>query len=103
TQEEFDTFAKALVERIQKSQSRRLYSAFLEKLIHDLALPLKDVDVRKIASSLTALASEKQKAAKEALKVGKKKNKKVTLGGTAKGQMEAAEYSRGYDDFDDFM
>ncbi|KAJ2774474.1 Translation initiation factor 3 subunit J component, partial [Coemansia nantahalensis] len=103
TQEEFDEFLKALVDRIQKVQSRRLYLAFLEKLIRELALPLKDADVRKIASSLTALASEKQKAAKDALKTGKKKNKKATLGGTAKSGVDTTDYSRGYEDFDDFM
>ncbi|KAJ1730562.1 Translation initiation factor 3 subunit J component [Coemansia biformis] len=103
TQEEFDTFQMALVERIQKTQSHRLYTAFLEKLIHELAQPLKDAEVRRLSSSLAALASEKQRAAKEGVK-GKKKGKKAHLGGLpAKSQVDTTDYTRGYDDFDDFM
>ncbi|KAJ2313098.1 Translation initiation factor 3 subunit J component [Coemansia sp. RSA 2611] len=102
TQEDFDEFQRALVERIQKAQSSRLYFSFLEKLVRELALPLKDSEIRKISSTLTAVASEKQKATRDQTK-GKKKNKKTTLAGApAKGQMDMTDYSR-YDDFDDFM
>ncbi|KAJ2675620.1 Translation initiation factor 3 subunit J component [Coemansia sp. RSA 1085] len=104
-QEEFNELQKALVERIEKSKSHRLYGSFLEKLVRELALSLKDSEVRKISSTLTALASEKQKAAKEALK-GKKKNKKATVvTGAAKSQIDMNDYTRedDFDDFDDFM
>ncbi|KAJ2848790.1 Translation initiation factor 3 subunit J component [Coemansia brasiliensis] len=101
-QEEFNDLQKALVERIEKSKSHRLYASFLEKLVRELALPLKDSEVRKISSTLTALASEKQKAARDASK-GKKKNKKATLGGgPAKSQIDMTDYTRDVDDFDDF-
>ncbi|KAJ2359263.1 Translation initiation factor 3 subunit J component [Coemansia sp. RSA 2618] len=107
TQDEFDEFQKALVEQIQKPKNSRLYVAFLEKLIRELALPLKDSEVRKISSTLTALASEKQKAARDLAKGKKKSNKKATLGGVQKADaFDTAEYSRGvnnFDDFDDFM
>ncbi|KAJ2836326.1 Translation initiation factor 3 subunit J component [Coemansia erecta] len=87
TQDEFDEFQKAL---------------FLEKLVRELALPLKDSEVRTISSALNALASEKQKASRDLAK-GKKKNKKATLGGVQKtAEVDMADYSRGYDKFDDF-
>ncbi|PIA18927.1 translation initiation factor eIF3 subunit [Coemansia reversa NRRL 1564] len=103
TQSEFDELQTALVSRIQKAQGHRLYFGFLEKLIRDLAVPLGDADVRRLSSTLTALASEKQRAAKEAVK-GKKKNKKAVLAtGTPKTQVDMTDYSRDYNDFDDFM
>ncbi|KAJ1860835.1 Translation initiation factor 3 subunit J component [Coemansia sp. RSA 2703] len=103
TQAEFDEFRKALVDRITKAQNSRLYNQFLEKLIRDLVDPLKDLDVRKIASGLTTLANEKQRAAREASKP-KKKNKKATLSAPPKDQMDMADYSReDFDDYDDFM
>ncbi|KAI8325448.1 translation initiation factor eIF3 subunit [Martensiomyces pterosporus] len=99
---EFDEFQKALVERIQKSQTQRFYGQFLEKFIRELADPLKDVDIRKISSMLTTLANEKQRAARDAIK-GKKKSKKAVVKAPPKDQMDMTDYSRGYDDFDDFM
>ncbi|KAJ1721003.1 Translation initiation factor 3 subunit J component [Coemansia erecta] len=103
TQAEFDEFRKALVERITKAQNSRLYNQFIEKLVRDLADPLKDHDVRKLASGLTTLANEKQRAAREATKP-KKKNKKATLSAPPKDQMDMADYSRdAFDDYDDFM
>ncbi|KAJ1777055.1 Translation initiation factor 3 subunit J component, partial [Coemansia sp. RSA 2523] len=102
TQDEFDEFQKALVEQIEKAKSSRLYFSFLEKLVRELALPLKDSEVRTISSALNALASEKQKASRDLAK-GKKKNKKATLGGVQKtAEVDMTDYSRGYDKFDDF-
>ncbi|KAJ1960001.1 Translation initiation factor 3 subunit J component [Dipsacomyces acuminosporus] len=103
TAEEFDEFQKVLIERIQKSQTQRYYMQFLEKFIRELADPLKDVDIRKISSILTTLANEKQRAARDALKGGKKKNKKALVKAPPKEQLDMTDYSRGYDDFDDFM
>ncbi|KAJ1772138.1 Translation initiation factor 3 subunit J component [Coemansia sp. RSA 1813] len=102
TQAEFDEFQKALVERIQKCQNNRVYVPFLEKFIRELALPLKDVDVRKFASTLTALANEKQRAARDN-KTKKKSGKKATVVSAPKNQMDMTDYSKGFDDFDDFM
>ncbi|KAJ2809268.1 Translation initiation factor 3 subunit J component [Coemansia guatemalensis] len=103
TQPEFDELQAALVSRIQKVQGHRLYFGFLEKLIRELAVPLGDADVRRLSSTLTALASEKQRAAREAVK-GKKKNKKAVLAtGPPKTQVDMTDYSRDFDDFDDFM
>ncbi|EED80116.1 predicted protein, partial [Postia placenta Mad-698-R] len=41
--------------------SKPLYAAFLEHHVRELAMPLRDVEVRKTASVLTTLANEKQK------------------------------------------
>lgn len=62
---------------------------------------MKDMDVRKAASSLTALANDKQRQQKEALKNSKKTKGKVQP--AAKAAAPTREYSTTYDDFDDFM
>ncbi|KAJ1880531.1 Translation initiation factor 3 subunit J component [Coemansia sp. RSA 486] len=103
SQGDFDEFQKALVQRIQKAQNSRLYNQFLEKLIRELVEPLKDIEVRKISSTLISLANEKQRAAREASKP-KKKNKKATIAAPPKNKIDMADYSnQAYDDFDDFM
>ncbi|KAJ2222297.1 Translation initiation factor 3 subunit J component, partial [Coemansia sp. RSA 485] len=103
SQDDFDEFQKALVQRIQKAQNSRLYNQFLEKLIRELVEPLKDIEVRKISSTLISLANEKQRAAREASKP-KKKNKKATIAAPPKNKIDMADYSnQAYDDFDDFM
>ncbi|KAJ2740888.1 Translation initiation factor 3 subunit J component [Coemansia sp. BCRC 34301] len=102
TEAEFDELQTALVDRIQKSQNHRLYVQFLEKLIRELALPLKDIDVRKFSSTLTTLANEKQRIAREATKKKKPTTKKPTLVTAPKAKMDMNDYSNDYDD-DDFM
>lgn len=61
---------------------------------------MKDMDVRKAASSLTALANDKQRQQKEALKNSKKTKAKAQ---PAAKPAQTREYSTTYDDFDDFM
>ena len=63
---------------------------------------MKDMDVRKAASSLTALANDKQRQQKEALKNSKKTKGKVQPAKAA-APVSTREYSTTYDDFDDFM
>ncbi|KAJ2834431.1 Translation initiation factor 3 subunit J component [Coemansia furcata] len=104
TEAEFDELQTALVDRIQKSQSHRLYTQFLEKLIRELALPLKDVDMRKFASTLTTLANEKQRIVRDASKKKKTTSKKAAVvTSTPKAKMDMNDYSNAYDEFDDFM
>lgn len=55
---------------------------FVEMHVKALAQPLKDVDVRKSASALTALANEKQKEQRDKAS-GKKKPKAATKPGLA--------------------
>lgn len=61
-----------------------MYASFIEHHVRALAMPLKDVEVRKAASALTTLANEKQKEQRDKAS-GKKKSKaaaKPTLGGS---------------------
>lgn len=61
---------------IKRHQSKPLYAAFLEHHVRELAMPLRDVEVRKTASVLTTLANEKQKEQRDKAS-GKKKNPKA--------------------------
>lgn len=64
---------------------------------------MKDMDVRKAASSLTALANDKQRQQKDALKNTKKTKGKVQPAAKPAAPVNTREYSSTYDDFDDFM
>jgi translation initiation factor 3 subunit J len=66
---------------------------------------MKDMDIRKAASSLTALANDKQRQQREALKSNKKTKGKGQSAKTSTPAPAAPtrEYSTTYDDFDDFM
>ena len=66
---------------IKRHASKPLYAAFIEQLAREVAQPLKDVEVRKVASGLTTLANEKQKEAKDKASGKKKKAGKPVLGG----------------------
>lgn len=69
---------------VKRHQTKPLFPAFVEHHARALALPLKDVEVRKVASGLTTLANEKQKEQRDKAS-GKKKPKaasKPGLGGT---------------------
>jgi len=81
---------------------------FVEMHVKALAQPLRDVDVRKSASALTALANEKQKEQRDKAS-GKKKPKataKPGLAGTkSTARVDVSAYNEALDDFgdDDFM
>ncbi|RIA91304.1 translation initiation factor 3, subunit 1 alpha, partial [Glomus cerebriforme] len=73
TKEEFSKFSKLLVDRIRKHEKQgTTYVNFINEFVRELCFPLKDVDVRKVASSLTTLANEKQKQIREKDKPKKK-------------------------------
>lgn len=79
------------------------YGWFIDELLRDIAVPLKDTEVKKVAASLTAIANEKQRIAKDAQKKGKGKGKPQLA---AAGKNSAADNNyvdNGYDDYDDFM
>ncbi|KAH8981799.1 translation initiation factor eIF3 subunit, partial [Lactarius akahatsu] len=46
---------------VKRHQDKPLYSTFVEHHVCTLAMPLRDVDVRKAANGLTTLANEKQR------------------------------------------
>jgi translation initiation factor 3 subunit J len=85
TKEDFVTLSAQIIEFIiKRHQDKPLYASFIEHHAKELAMPLKDVEVRKVASGLTTLANEKQKEAKEAKK--KPKGGKPTLGSAKVGK-----------------
>ncbi|XP_046864262.1 eukaryotic translation initiation factor 3 subunit J-like isoform X2 [Xenia sp. Carnegie-2017] len=99
-EEEFIELAKMLTEKLSKLESFVEYTGFLEVLFRDLASGLKAEDVKKLATVVNAIATEKQKAQKAASK--KKKGKKAALGGSNKGAKGAdlEDYSTYGDDYD---
>ncbi|KAF7327925.1 Eukaryotic translation initiation factor 3 subunit J [Mycena kentingensis (nom. inval.)] len=111
TKEDFVKFSDQIIEVIiKRHQSKPMYSAFIEHLARELCMPLKDVEVRKVASGLTTLSNEKQKEQRDKAS-GKKKPKatgKPILGTTkASGRVDTGLYDEALDDFgsnaDDFM
>ncbi|KAF8653613.1 hypothetical protein AX16_003857 [Volvariella volvacea WC 439] len=111
TKDDWEKFSARIIEYIiKRHQNKPLYATFVDHLVRELALPLKDVEVRKAASTLTTLANEKQKEQREKVS-GKKKPKtaaKPALG-SAKGsqKFDTTVYDEALDDFgtnpDDFM
>lgn len=75
TKEDFAELSSRIIEFIvSRHQNKPLYPSFVEHHARALAQPLKDVEVRKVASGLTTLANEKQKEQREKTS-GKKKPK----------------------------
>lgn len=61
------------------------------------------MDIRKVASTLTAMANDKQRQAKEATKAKKKAKPQLAAAGKNAALDDATSYRDVYDDFDDFM
>ncbi|KAJ1550946.1 hypothetical protein HK096_004065, partial [Nowakowskiella sp. JEL0078] len=97
--EEFDTYLATLIERTKKFENHGLYPNFVESLARNLVSSLSVENIRKVASTLTAVSNEKQKALKEAAAKGKKSTKKAVLRGSVRNDDTTA-YNE--DDFDDF-
>jgi len=111
TKEDFQKLSDRIIEFIMKRhQDKPLYPIFIEHHARALAMPLKDVEVRKVASGLTTLANEKQKEQRDKAS-GKKKPKatsKPGLSGTKpSSKLDTRVYDEALDDFgtaaDDFM
>lgn len=79
---------------MRRHMDKPLYATFLEHHARALADPLRDVEVRKVASALTTLSNEKQKEQRDKAS-GKKKPK-----ATAKPALGAAKPSSKCVDFD---
>jgi len=104
SKEEFDKFSKLLVDRIRKHEKQGMYVNFINEFVRELCSPLKDVDVRKVASSLTTLANEKQKQMKEKDKPKKKGNSKPILQVEKFDSVDVTDYGDYYEEeFDDFI
>ncbi|KAK4053709.1 40S ribosomal protein S27 [Microbotryomycetes sp. JL201] len=107
TEAEFKQLAEDIAEALKKHEKSRHYAKFTEELARAVCLPLKDVDVRKSASALTALANEKQRESKAGGKKTKGSNKPALGAGKSMGQGRAdlATYEEVLDDsgeYDDF-
>jgi len=111
TKEDFAKLSDRIIDFIiKRHQSKPLYHTFVEHHARALADPLKDVEVRKVASGLTTLANEKQKEQRDKAS-GKKKPKaanKPGLGGLkSSARQDTGVYDEALDDFgtaaDDFM
>lgn len=82
TKEEFVILSRQIFEFvIKRHQDKPLYATFVEAHAKELANPLRDVDVRKVATGLTTLANEKQREARDKASGKKKKTAKPALGG----------------------
>ncbi|GBE87865.1 Eukaryotic translation initiation factor 3 subunit J [Sparassis crispa] len=107
TKEDFIAFSHNIIELIVKRhQDKPLYATFVENHIRELAIPLRDVEVRKAASALTTLANEKQREQRDKTS-GKKKPKvvvKPALGAAkAAAKFDTSVYDEALDDTEEFM
>lgn len=94
TKDDFNELSSRIIEFVVKRhQNKPLYASFVEHHVRALAMPLKDVEVRKAASGLTTLANEKQKEQRDKAS-GKKKTKSA-----AKPALGAAKVSAKYEYF----
>ncbi|GAN10538.1 eukaryotic translation initiation factor 3 subunit J-like [Mucor ambiguus] len=97
---EMDAYRKRLVEIITPTAKWNNYGWFIDELLRDIAVPLNHPEVKKIASSLTTIANEKQRVAKEATKKGKGKSR-PQLAAAGKNSTADDNYAdNGYDDYD---
>jgi len=81
TKEEFVILSRQIFDLvIKRHQDKPLYATFIEAHAKELASPLRDVDIRKVASGLTALANEKQRETRDKASGKKKKVAKPALG-----------------------
>ncbi|CAL1717002.1 unnamed protein product [Somion occarium] len=111
TKEDFINFSNNIIAYIiKRHQDQPLYASFVEHHVRELAMPLRDVEVRKAASGLTTLANEKQREQRDKAS-GKKKPKttaKPALGAAKpSSKLDTSIYDEALDDFgegpDDFM
>ncbi|CAE6409551.1 unnamed protein product [Rhizoctonia solani] len=107
--EDFQKLSDMIIEHvIQRHQSKPLYATFVDLHVRALAESLRDVDIRKAASTLSTLANEKQKEQRDKAS-GKKKPKaamKPALGAAkVNSKLDTSAYEEALDDFgnDDFM
>ncbi|XP_071038030.1 eukaryotic translation initiation factor 3 subunit J [Parasteatoda tepidariorum] len=98
SKEDFDKFRKLLVDKIQKTEESPHFPNFLDDFCRDLCLNVSPEDIKKITSTLNALAHEKVKAQKA--KAGKKKpgSKKASLKLTRNDDYSIIDYA---DEFED--
>ncbi len=108
TKDDFDALSTLISDLlIAKHGNHPLYAMFVNKLVVDVAGPLKDVECRKAASGLTTLSNAKQAEAKAGKGKGKKAGKPA-LGASktvGAGRADMSTYDEVLDDgdYDDFV
>ncbi|TPX41712.1 hypothetical protein SeMB42_g01259 [Synchytrium endobioticum] len=100
--EEFDELRNELVKFVSKFEKRAPYAMFVEFLTRDLCASMDPVDIRRISTTLNALASERQKATKPAA-TKKKAAPKLSTSKGMRGDLDTTNYDNDLDEFDDFM
>ncbi|KAK1780158.1 eukaryotic translation initiation factor 3 subunit J [Copromyces sp. CBS 386.78] len=109
TKAQFETLRTTLGPMIEKLSPKPQYVLFLQEFAKGLAKDLKSDEIKKIASTLTALSNEKLKEEKAAEKGGKKSKAaktKTSLAGVGRGGAMAEAHDTYEDDGfgdDDFM
>ncbi|KAF8972189.1 eukaryotic translation initiation factor 3 subunit J [Flammula alnicola] len=108
TKDDFIQLSDRIIEFIiKRHQSKPLYSSFVEHHARALALPLKDVEVRKVASGLTTLANESRRSKETKRAERRSPRRRASPAWEVQGLSEDTEiYDEALDDFgngDDFM
>lgn len=100
TKEDFTEYSKLLKTKLSSLESSPHYFYLLTEVMASAAVPLKTDELKKMATSLNAIATEKLKQEKSNKKG--KKSTKAKLGGGMKNSDQLDDYSQ-YNDYDDFM
>lgn len=97
TKQDYDALAENIAKAVVDLYGAKpLFPGFVESLCRALNVPLKDLDVKKVASTLSALGNEKQQAAKGPAKKGKKGKPSLGTVAGGGGGAKTAVAGRGY-------
>ncbi|XP_065837115.1 eukaryotic translation initiation factor 3 subunit J-like [Oscarella lobularis] len=96
----FDKLREAIVAKILQYEKRSDFLPFLQRLCLDCCEELNVESIKQIASSLNALATEKQRQAKSQKT---KKKGKALVSGKAVSKLDMERHDDYVDDYDDFM
>jgi translation initiation factor 3 subunit J len=103
TKQELEDYATALNKKIQGWKLKSsLMTSFLDTFFREVVDGLDYADIRKLSSSLSTIANEKQRLEKERKSGGKKSGKKAQVKVSVEEPAAAATYDN-YADYDDFM
>lgn len=103
SKEDFQVFSEKISKALKRHECSPFYVQCLEDIILQSCTSLDPEDLRKLSTTLSALATEKQKAAKTATKAKSKKGKSIAVGKSAR-RMDLDQYDDYLgDEFDDFM
>ncbi|KAL1422098.1 hypothetical protein MTO96_003905 [Rhipicephalus appendiculatus] len=99
TRDDFDNLRKALATKLTACERSPHYMGFLDDLLRDLSLNMEPEDVKRLSSSLNAVANEKVKQQKlKHKKKGTKKGASLNVG-KDDGLVNLEDYGNEYDDF----